>query len=54
MAVFLSKTGRTPLGFLSFTTLFPQGSREARQPWAKLSNRFAVGSQILVAAHKIK
>jgi hypothetical protein len=30
------------LGFLSFAIFSPQGSREARQPWAELRNRVAV------------
>ena len=34
-------TGATPLG-LGIDYSLTQGSREARQPWAKLRNRFAV------------
>jgi len=38
-----SKTDTTPLGLFSFDTV-TQGSRAARQPWAKLHNRFVVQS----------
>ena len=36
-------TDTTPLGLLMLSLdPFTQGSRAARQPWAKLDNRFAV------------
>jgi hypothetical protein len=37
----------TPLGLWPLSRSGSQGNREARQPWAKLLNRFAVASQLL-------
>jgi hypothetical protein len=37
-----SQRDTTPLGLRATCKPFPQGSREARQPWAVFRNRFAV------------
>jgi len=39
---------RNPFRVHLFTRLVTQGSRSARQPWAILFNRFAVGTPKLV------
>ncbi len=39
----IEQDGRNPVGVMSVPSRGSQGSREARQPWAVWSNRFAVG-----------